>query len=84
YDAIMLHNELVDISSKIIISDIGVGIQFLIAAMKSAYLNILINVNLINDKNYVQDLKDELGRKMSEGLKLADEIYEKVIKVINE
>ena len=82
YDAIMLHNELVDISSKIIISDIGVGVQFLIAAMKSAYLNILININLINDEAYVQELNEKLESKMSEGLKLADEIYEKVLNII--
>lgn len=83
YDSIMLHNELVQICSKIIISDIGVGVQCLRAAMNSAYLNVLINVNLIKDESYVTDLKERIEYKVNEGLKIADEIYEKVINIMN-
>ena len=83
YDSIMLHNELADICSKIIISDIGVGIQCLKAAMNSAYLNVLINVNLIKDESYVTELKERMEHKMNVSLKIADEIYEKVIDIMN-
>ena len=53
YEAILLHKEIFDISSNNIISDVGVGVQCLMAALNSAYLNVLINLNSINDENYV-------------------------------
>jgi formiminotetrahydrofolate cyclodeaminase len=59
YDAILLHEEIADISSKNIISDVGVGVQFLKAALYSAYLNVLINLNSIDDENYVRTQREE-------------------------
>ncbi|MDD2493971.1 MAG: cyclodeaminase/cyclohydrolase family protein [Tissierellia bacterium] len=83
YDAIILHRELVDISSKIMISDIGVGVQCLKAALNSAYLNVLINVNLIEDEIFVKELKERIENKIIKGTQTADEVYEKVINIMN-
>lgn len=84
YDAILLHKEIEDISSKNIISDVGVGVQCLKAALNSAYLNVLINLNSISDQNYVTTNIEKAEKLVLEGNKLADEIYEKVINIINE
>ncbi len=84
YEAILLHNEIVDISSKTIISDVGVGVQCLKAALYSAYLNIEINIKSMNDEEYVLKVRENSKKMVEEGAKTADEIFEKVIKIMNE
>ena len=83
YDAIMLHKEIQDISSKNIISDVGVGVQFLKAGLNSAYLNVLINLNSITDEKYVLEQKQKAEKLLSEGIKTADEVYDKVVKILS-
>lgn len=83
YDAIILHEEIIDISSKNIISDVGVGVQCLKAALNSAYLNVLINLNSINDGDYVAAEKGKAEKLVSEGIKIADDIFDKVVKIMN-
>lgn len=82
YEGIMLHEELSDIASATIISDIGVGVQLLKAALNSAYLNVLINVNSIYDDKYVNDIKKRTEKILEVGNKKADEIYLKVLKIL--
>lgn len=84
YDAILLHQDIVDKSSKNIISDVGVGVQFLKAALNSAYLNVLINLNLIDDENYVKIHKEEAEKLLDMGRKIADEVYEKTVTILNQ
>ena len=84
YDAILLHQEIADISSKNIISDVGVGVQFLKAALNSAYLNVLINLNSMDDENYVRIQKEKTERLVAEGTKIADEVYKKVVTILNQ
>jgi formiminotetrahydrofolate cyclodeaminase len=79
YNAILLHKEIADISSKNIISDVGVGVQCLKAALNSAYLNVLINLNSIDDENYINTQKEKSKRLVDIGTKIADEVYEKVV-----
>lgn len=82
YEGIMLHEELSDIASATIISDIGVGVQLLKAALNSAYLNVLINVNSIYDDKYVNDIKKRTEKILEDGNIKADEIYSKVLKIL--
>lgn len=84
YDAITMHKEIAEISSKNIISDVGVGVQCLKAALNSAYLNVLININFINDAIYVLEQKERAEKLVSEGIKIADEVFNQVLKVLNE
>jgi len=84
YDAIMLHSEIVDISSKTIISDVGVGVQCLKAALYSSYLNVLININSMSDENYVTEVKIRSEEIVNKGSIAADKVFEKVIKIMNE
>lgn len=83
YEGILLHEELIDISSKTIISDIGVGVQLLKAALNSAYLNVLININSISDQEYVNKNKEMVKGLLKDGNVKADKIYEKVLKILS-
>ena len=82
YEGIKLHEEITDISSVTIISDIGVGVQLLKAALNSAYLSVLINVNSINDDEYVYNIKKRTDAILLDGNKKADEIYSKVLNIL--
>jgi formiminotetrahydrofolate cyclodeaminase len=82
FEAINLHEELVDIASVNIISDIGVGVQLLKAALNSAYLNVLINTNLINDDEYVHDIKTKCRSLLIIGNEKADKTYNKVLEIM--
>lgn len=84
YDAILLHEEILDISSKNIISDVGVGVQFLKAALNSAYLNVLINLNSMDDEDYVRGQREKAEEFVDRGTKVADEVYQKVLTVLNQ
>ncbi len=83
YEAIKLHEELVDRGSRLAISDVGVGVQCLRAALISAQLNVIININSINDKEYVAKVKEETENLVKEGVKIADKVYKKVEKILS-
>lgn len=83
YDAILMHKEIENISSKNILSDVGVGVQCLKAALNSAYLNVLINLNSINDESYVLSNKEKAEKLLAEGNIIADEVYARVVKIVN-
>lgn len=83
YDAIKLHAELVDKGSRLAISDVGVGVQCLRAAIISGQLNIVININSIKDSVYVDRIEKEVMPLVKEGVNLADEVYEKVEQILS-
>ena len=82
YESILLHEELVDISSKLIISDVGVGVQCLKAALYSAQLNVVINVNSIKDEEYTSEVREKTEAMVEKGSIAADEVYAKVIEIM--
>lgn len=82
FEGINLHEELMDIASVTIISDIGVGVQLLKAALNSAYLNVIINVNSIKDDEYVNNIKRRAENLLIDGNKKADEIWNRVLKIL--
>lgn len=82
YDSIKLHEALVDKGSKLAISDVGVGVQCLRAALLSGELNVIININSIKDKEYVHKVKTEISNLVNEGVKIADEVYCEVEKIL--
>lgn len=83
YESIKLHEDLVDKGSRLAISDIGVGVQCLRAAILSGQLNVLININSIKDEKYVNELRNEINSLVEEGVKICDEVYLKVEKALN-
>jgi formiminotetrahydrofolate cyclodeaminase len=82
YESILLHQEIVDISSKLIISDVGVGVQCLKAALYSAQLNVVININSIKDEEYTSEIKEKTEAMVEKGSAVADGIYKKVIEMM--
>lgn len=83
YEAIKLHEELVDKGSKLAISDVGVGVQCLRAALISGKLNVTININMIKDTEYTKTVGEEMDRLVIEGTKIADAVYEKVEEILS-
>ncbi|OAA91412.1 cyclodeaminase/cyclohydrolase family protein [Clostridium ljungdahlii] len=83
YEAIKLHEALVDNCSKLAISDVGVGVQCLRAAIIGAQLNVIININSIKDAEYVKKVKAETEPLVEEGIKIADKVYEKVVSALS-
>lgn len=83
YEAIKLHEELVDKGSKLAISDVGVGVQCLRAALISGKLNVTININMIKDTEYTKTVGEEMDRLVIEGIKIADAVYEKVEEILS-
>ena len=82
YEAIKLQEELVDISTKIIISDVGCGVQFLKAALNSASLNVTVNLNSINDEAYVKEVNDKMAKLVADGSAICDKVYAKVVEIL--
>lgn len=78
HKAIKLHEELVDKGSRLAISDVGVGVQCLRAAILSAELNVVINVNSIKDEEYVTKVNKEMKELVEDGVKICDEVFRQV------
>ena len=77
-----IHDELLEKGSKMLISDVGVGVETLRAAAQSARLNILININSIEDCEYVEKIKEETDNLIKDILKRCDRIYSEVLEYV--
>ncbi|OSB09409.1 cyclodeaminase/cyclohydrolase family protein [Paraclostridium bifermentans] len=83
YEAIKLHEDLVDKGSRLAISDVGVGVQCLRAAILSGQLNVFININSIKDGQYVETVRNEINKLVEDGVRICDEVYKKVELALN-
>lgn len=79
YEGIKIHQRMGEIGSRLLISDVGCGVVFLRAALISGKLNVVINLNTIKDVEFVTKTREEMNRLVDEGIKIADEVYEKVL-----
>ena len=75
YKAIALHKELAEKGSKLAVSDVGCGVVCLKAAMQCGWLNVMINLKSIHDKDFVAAVEAELKPLLAEGEAMADAIY---------
>jgi len=76
--AIKLQARLGEIGSIMALSDVGVGVLCLKAALISGKLNVIINLNGIKDESFVSKVSKEMEALVEEGIKIADETYAKV------
>ncbi|MGI6575627.1 MAG: cyclodeaminase/cyclohydrolase family protein [bacterium] len=83
YDALKLHKLFLGLGTPHAVSDIGVGVLFLGAALRGAGLNIQININSIHDQQFVAHVKKEIDPILEQGSCLAEEIYKEVEKKLN-
>jgi len=63
---------------KNMISDLGVSASLLISAIESAYLNVLINVALIRDKEFAQALLTDATSIKVSSIKILEHIFKRV------
>ena len=75
YKAIALHKELAEKGSKLAVSDVGCGVLCLKAAMQCGWLNVMINLKSIHDRDFVAAVEAELKPMLAEGEAMADAIY---------
>ena len=69
---------LADKTSMLVVSDVGVGAKFAEAALKSAYLNVVVNTKLMKDEKTASDI-EEKAEKLFAYARKADEVYEKIL-----
>lgn len=79
YRGIKIHERMGEIGSMLAISDVGCGVVFLKAALQSAYLNVIINLGAIKDRQFVDQVNKEMNQLLKDGSKIADETLELVI-----
>ena len=75
FRAVKLQEELVEKGSTLAVSDVGCGVVCLKAAMQCGWLNVMINLKSIHDKDFVAAVEAELKPMLAEGEALADAIY---------
>jgi formiminotetrahydrofolate cyclodeaminase len=80
--ALRLHEKAVGNTTTAAISDIGVGVLCLKAALQGAWLNIKINLNGIKDTAFVEEFEKKGSELLEEGSVLADRIFELVLKIM--
>jgi len=80
--ALHLHEKAIGNTTTVAISNIGVGVLCLKAALQGAWLNIKINLNGIKDTAFVEEFEKKGSELLEEGSVLADRIFELVLKIM--
>lgn len=79
-ESIDLHARLEKIGNKLAISDVGVGVVFLKAALEGASLNVFINTKMMKNDAVRTKINEEAYQLIEEGRQKADEIFQRVAK----
>jgi formiminotetrahydrofolate cyclodeaminase len=69
-------------ANKNLLSDVGVAAAFTLAGLKTAWLNVEINLASIKDEDYVQDLRCAWQEKLAAAEKTASSVWEQVSQTI--
>ena len=72
-----------DKTSILVVSDVGVGAKFAEAAIKSAYLNVVVNVKLMKDEKTAAEIGEKAERLLHYAKK-ADEVYENIVRQLRD
>lgn len=79
-EALEITHEAIGKSNTNAASDLGVASLSLKTAIQGAWLNVLINLGGIEDKEFVTLYKEKGNKILEKALPMADEIYESVLK----
>ena len=82
-EVIELLDELSDKTSVLVVSDVGVGAKFADAAIKSAYLNVVVNVKLMKDEKTAAEIRAKAEKLITYAEK-ADKVYENIVKQLRD
>lgn len=69
---------LADKGSRLAVSDVGVGVQFIRTALLGARMNVAINTRLMKDRDKAAKLDMESEQLVKEGTRQADAIYGRI------
>ena len=65
--------------SRLAVSDVGVGVQFIRTAILGAVMNVYINTSSMRNREKAEELNQEARELTEDGTRRADAIYEKVL-----
>ena len=65
--------------SRLAISDVGVGVQFIRTAVLGAVMNVYINTKSMKNREKAEEMNEKAERLIKEGTEAADRIYQKVL-----
>lgn len=77
-----LNEPLVDKGNKNLISDVGVAILLAESAMRSAIMNVEINLSFIKDEKLCEETRQKLRPLLAEAVELRSKIYKEVNEAI--
>lgn len=78
-EAIDIFAYLLNRSSVLVLSDVGVGVQFAASAMMCASLNVYINTKSMSDRNKAEELNDHADGIMEKYLPVSDDVFADVM-----
>ena len=70
---------LADKGSRMAVSDVGVGVQFIRTALLGAVMNVYINTNYMKNRGKAEEMNEKAERLIRERTEAADLIYQKVL-----
>ena len=70
---------LADKGSRMAVSDVGVGVQFIRTALLGAVMNVYINTKSMKNREKAEEMNEKAERLIKEGPEAADRIYQKVL-----
>lgn len=82
YECIALFEELSIKGSILAVSDVGCGIALVRSVLAMGWLNVMTNLNMIKDEEYVGKVKAKIAPLVESGVKKCDKIYTDVLKAI--
>lgn len=68
--------------SRMAVSDVGVGVSLIRAALLGAVMNVYINTKSMKNREKADELNGQADRLIAEGTKKADRIYEDVLRAL--
>ena len=71
---------LADKGSRMAVSDVGVGVQFIRTALLGAVMNVYINTKSMKNREKAEEMNEKAERLIREGTEAADRIYQKVLR----
>lgn len=76
--ALVIMDILAEKGSRMAVSDVGVGVQFIRTALTGAVMNVWINTKSMKDREKAEELNRQADEMMRSGTAAADAIYQKV------
>ena len=70
---------LADKGSRMAVSDVGMGVQFIRTALLGAVMNVYINTKSMKNREKAEEMNEKAERLIKEGTEAADRIYQKVL-----